>query len=273
LKTPLTITAKAWNYCTNQCGYCVSHSASARWRFHGRLEEIPQREILNFDSLVLWLQRYAPAACVHVSGGEPLLRPDIETQIAKLVVAGIPTTITTNGILIEKRPQLLDMPLKWIVTHHEANDFEIWRRNADLIREKPHIACRLITGCVTPENKHEFEYLYAGFNFMWGRLWGLRCTEWNPLQADMPHIASDVLHLIEPDGTIYPCNHSNHPSIGNINSMEYDKVPAIRQDPQCWACIRGGLCQAYQSARLTQTLEIPFEDQTCWPQNERMPRQ
>lgn len=191
---------------------------------------------------------------MHLSGGEPLLRPDIETQVEKIVSAGIAATITTNGMLISKRRRLLKMPLKWIVTHHECNDFEKWRFNADLIKKRPHIACRLLYGAASPCSAPQLEPLYKGLNFMWSRLHGLRLTDWKPVFDDLSCIASDVIHLIEPSGHVYPCNNNSKSPIGNINTMEYDKRRAFKSNGGCAECIKGGMCGAYQTAVLSNGL-------------------
>lgn len=261
MKTPLTITAKLWNYCQNGagCPYCVAGSDKDRWRYRGGFETLPPDEVLDIDRLIEWIKRFTPNCVVHVSGGEPLLRPDVEDQIEKLVNNGIPTTITTNGMMIAKRPRLLTMPLKWIVTHHECNDFDRWRYNADLIKNKPHIACRLLTGAALKASPLQLEPLYEGLNFMWGKLNGLRITPWHGRYEDRDCIATETIHLIEPNGAVHPCNASKRPPIGNIHQMVYVPEKARGLNAQCRVCVRNGLCGAYQSAVLADCLDEPFQ--------------
>jgi organic radical activating enzyme len=186
---------------------------------------------------------------VHVSGGEPLLWDGIENAVQMLVNAGIDTTITTNGLLIEKRARLLDMPLKWLVTYHSCSDFEKWRRNAALIRKKPHLACCLAGYGVEVPPAHIKRF--DDFNFAISRINGLRIIDWQPQTEDMRRIASETIHLIEPDGRVFPCNNRKAGEIGNIGGMWYDKALARSKDRECFQCVRGSHCQAYQSAALT----------------------
>ena len=259
MKTPLTITAKVWNYCQNTggCPYCVTGSQKERWRYRGGFETMPPDELLNVDRLIIWIKKFTPKCVLHISGGEPLLRPDIEDQIEKLVNNQIPLTITTNGMLISKRRRLLTMPLKWIVTHHECNDLVKWRANADLIADKPHIACRLLYGAANRDTEKELEPHYSGLNFMWSQLNGLRITPWHSRYEDRYRIATEVIHLIEPNGVVYPCNANKRPPIGNIYTMEYFPEMARGLNGNCAECVKGGLCGAYQSAVLTDCLNVP----------------
>lgn len=223
---------------------------------------IPADEVLDVDQLISWILRYTPKCRLHISGGEPLLRPDVEDQIQKLVNRGIPVTMTTNGMMIHKRPRLLTMPLTWIVTHHECNDFKKWRANADLIADKPHIACRLLYGGANIETVRSLEGQYSGLNFMWGRLHTLRVTDWTPNPDDLHCVASDVIHLIEPNGIVYPCNNNSKRPIGNIYRMTYSKATAREMNGQARQCVKGSLCAAYQSAVLINSLNVPVPQRT-----------
>lgn len=255
MKTPLTITAKVWNYCQNSCRYCVSSSNKKEWKYQNNFGSLPPQHILNFDRLRDWLLLFAPDSELHISGGEPLLRPDIETQVQKLTEAGIRITIFTNGLLIEKRPVLLSLPLKWVVTHHNCNPFALWHRNAILIRSRPHIVSHLGDGDPDDKNKS----IYDDFNFIPGQVNGLRYAPSEPCKDDLNVIASDVIHLIIPDGRIYACNSQTTFSIGNIHTMTYDKNMARLRNSRCRQCVIGRACPAYQTARLTYSLKIPGE--------------
>jgi MoaA/NifB/PqqE/SkfB family radical SAM enzyme len=247
-KTPLTITAKVWNFCQLGCIYCASGSNRFNWT-PGRIPA--PGELLDFDRLIQWLHCFTPGAVVHVSGGEPLLWDGIETAVEKLVHADIPTTITTNGLLIGNRPRLLKLPLKWIVTHHRGVCFEKWHRNALLIRDKPHIACRLVRNPeeITQQNAQR----YNDFNFAWAPMNGLRIIDWRPRALDFNNVASGTMHLIEPDGIVYPCSCKAH-QIGNVYAMTYDRKLAKGRDATARRCVQGGLCPAYQSAVLADSL-------------------
>lgn len=260
MRTPLTITAKLWSYCQNVdgCPYCIADCNKRHWRYRGNFKTLPRHEVLDVDQLILWRNKFTPESVIHLSGGEPLLRPDIEIQVEKLIKAGISVTITTNGLLIHRRPRLLKLPLKWIVTHHECNDYAKWKRNADLIADKPHIASRVIWGQVTEQNRHDFDHLYVGLNFMWAPLWRPRLTDWSANKNDFDCVATKVIHLIEPDGRVYPCSSAKKPSIGNIYSMTYHPETADHLNTQCRECVSKFLCGAYQTAVLTNCLNVPF---------------
>lgn len=246
MKTPLTITAKVWNFCQLCCPYCVAGCNAAKWK--PTRPPLPH-ELLDFRALVDWIQKFTPGAAVHVSGGEPLLWDGIENAVQMLIDAGIDTTITTNGLLIDKRARLLDMPLKWLVTYHRCSSFLKWRRNAALVRNRPHLACALAGHGM--ELTADCIKRFDGFNFAISKINGLRIIEWQPQPEDMRRIASDTIHLIEPDGRVFPCNNKKSGEIGNIGGMWYDKSLARTKDRECFQCVRGSHCQAYQSAVLT----------------------
>lgn len=209
---------------------------------------MPQSHILDFDYLIKWRKKHAPLSEIHVSGGECLLRPDIERQIEKMVSADIPVTVFTNGLLISKRKQLLDMPLKWHVTHHDCNPFGLWRANVDLIRHRPHIACRVVYGKDKEATMLRFSRLYDGLNFHWAICNGLKEGDWKPVREDLPRIASGCIHLIVPDGRVYACNCSKRPPIGHIAQGSYSPGLAKRWDREARQCAIGGNCPAYQTA-------------------------
>lgn len=248
MKTPLTITAKVWNYCQLRCSYCVSGSSKERWK--PTREPLPG-EILDFERLIQWMHCYTPGAALHISGGEPLLWDGIEDAVQMVVENDIPATITTNGLLIEKRPALHDMPVKWLVTHHQGAPFEKWHRNASLIRHRPHLVCRLAKRGEALDPKIAAKY--DDFNFCWSIIYGLRQIPWNPRITDLHSVASATIHLIEPNGRVFPCNCRTGGEIGNIHGMWYDRKRARQKDHSARQCVKGGCCQAYQSAVLTDS--------------------
>jgi len=217
---------------------------------------LDKKDVLDFDFLIRWILKYVPGCELHVSGGECLLRPDIEEQIAKLVEAGINTTIFTNGLLIHKRPRLHDMPLKWVVAHHMPNPFEKWLHNVKLIAHRPLITTRLLWTPHERKNRDAIAAQYKGLNFYWGRGNGNKEAPKMEVNADdLNHVASAVLHLIVPDGRVFPCNvHSKRP-IGHTVLMEYDPRLAKSQDCHANQCIKSDNCSAYQTARMVHALK------------------
>lgn len=286
MKTPLTITVSAWNYCQNSCLDCVSGSNRPEWKFKGNFEIfsppgcdhlndqqlrakwgadyyrrmcpdadrfLNKKDVMDFDCLIRWLLRFTPGARIHISGGEPLLRPDIETQVQKVIDAGFITTIFTNGMMIHERPKLRDMPLCWVVAHHPPNDLDKWRRNVSLIIKKRVYTTRVLHNSSEIERKEEIRRLYADFPFFFSysaaRRKELPCV---PNPEDLNCIASGVLHLIVPDGRVYACNDDRHPPIGHILKMEYHPQMAKSSDRQARQCVKSNLCPAYMSALLTR---------------------
>lgn len=205
--------------------------------------------VLNFDCLLKWIMKYAPGCQLHIAGGEPLLRPDIEDQLEKLCWAGIPLVVLTNGLLIDQRPRLLKMPLKWIVTHHTGAPLRKWIDNVKLIQHRPYMTCRVLATDHEKENKRTLEKQYDGLNFHWQRLKCTREVE-GPCHDcdDLPFVASQVIHLIEADGSVYPCNKKTHGAIGNILNSTYLPHKAKEFDRMAAGCARGGICGAYQTA-------------------------
>lgn len=286
MKTPLTITVSCWTFCFNSCPWCVSGSNLDKWQYNGNFEQfsppgfdhlnnlqirelfgpdyynrlcpdktrwLNKADILDFDCLLLWLTKFTPAAQIHVSGGEPLLRPDIENQIEKLLNAGFRTTVFTNGMLIDKRPRLADMPLTWVIAHHPPNDINKWRQNVDLVCHQRIFTTRVLYRDDELKQKDSIRNLYTGLPFFFSNA-ATRKKEvdipFNP--DDLGCIASEVLHLIVPDGRVYRCNNDKSPPIGNIMSNEYYPEIAKTSDNDARQCVKSGLCPAYISALMTK---------------------
>lgn len=234
--------------------YYYDHMCRDKTRF------LNKKEVLDFGLLRQWLSTQLDKGLIekntelHISGGEPLLRPDIEDQIEKLLTFGLGMTIFTNGLLISKRPRLLSMPLKWVVAHHMPNPLEEWRRNAILVADRPHMACRVIHQGKTFENRDDLAPLYDGLNFHWIISKGLRLIPWDPNPDDFGCIPTKVLHLIVPDGRVFPCNVATGFTIGNLNDGTYWPEKAVSQNTHCRGCVTTNACPAYQSAVLCHAL-------------------
>jgi GTP 3',8-cyclase len=91
--------------CNFRCVYCMPKEVFGRdYRFMDR------KELLSFEEL----ERVARVFVRHgvekirITGGEPLLRRDLEVLIAKLAdVDGLDLTLTTNGALLPQKAQAL----------------------------------------------------------------------------------------------------------------------------------------------------------------------
>lgn len=102
LDYPDCISAILWgNGCNFRCPFCYNKSLAL-----GTAEEITENEVLSF-----LLQRKNQLEAVVISGGEPLLQPDVVPFIEKIKKIGYLVKIDTNGCYPEKLRELLDKKL------------------------------------------------------------------------------------------------------------------------------------------------------------------
>ena len=288
MKTPTTITVIAWNYCQNRCSYCVSESCTERWKLNGKKEVwIPEgdedlnyyelcekhgfkfhdnmcpepekyldaNDVLDFDYAIKWIKEHRPGAHIHISGGEPLLRPDIEDIVEK-VSAEFETTIVTNGQLISKRPRLLDMPVKWLVTYHlNQIPFDKWLAQARLIKDKPHLATVVMTYEMRKNGWKAPKELQEEFNFEYR--WNtapklLKDFKYNP--EDLGDVASHRIMIIQPNGPVMGCNKpqrgpwERYKSHSNVYTGACDEKQLSEHNERADNCIKSNRCAAYQTA-------------------------
>src|ERR1700720_1863259 len=90
--------------CNFRCTYCMPKEVFGHdYRF------LDRKELLNFDELT----RVARAAValgvekIRLTGGEPLIRRDLEQLVAMLSVLGAELTLTTNASLLPRKAQAL----------------------------------------------------------------------------------------------------------------------------------------------------------------------
>jgi cyclic pyranopterin phosphate synthase len=115
--------------CNFRCTYCMPKEVFGHsYRFMDR------KELLDFDELT----RVARAAVslgvqkIRLTGGEPLVRRDIEHLIAMLAPLGAELTLTTNASLLPRKAQLLaDAGLDRITVSLDALDDATFRRMND----------------------------------------------------------------------------------------------------------------------------------------------
>ncbi|MDE2829245.1 MAG: GTP 3',8-cyclase MoaA [Gemmatimonadota bacterium] len=92
--------------CNFRCPYCMPAEI-----FGEKYEFLPKAEILTFEEITRLARIFADLGVtkIRVTGGEPLLRRDLETLIAKLSqISGIQDlTLTTNGYLLADKAQSL----------------------------------------------------------------------------------------------------------------------------------------------------------------------
>jgi cyclic pyranopterin phosphate synthase len=117
--------------CNFRCVYCMPKEIFGR--DHQFLE---RRELLTFEEI----ERLARAFVAHgvekirITGGEPLVRRDLERLIAKLAtIDGLDLTLTTNGSLLpQKAAALRDAGLRRVTVSLDSLDDETFRAMNDV---------------------------------------------------------------------------------------------------------------------------------------------
>jgi pyrroloquinoline quinone biosynthesis protein E len=98
---PLRITVVLFEVtarCNNRCAYCYNV-----WKIRGGAapEDLTTAEALQLLRRVLAGRgRYRPQQ-ISFTGGEPLLRDDLEQLVGEVTAAGLPTNLITNGRLLD----------------------------------------------------------------------------------------------------------------------------------------------------------------------------
>ncbi|MDR2710894.1 MAG: GTP 3',8-cyclase MoaA [Burkholderiales bacterium] len=117
--------------CNFRCMYCMPKSAFGR--DHAFLSH---SEVLRFEEITRLAKLFARLGVrkIRLTGGEPLLRKNIERLIEMLAtIDGIDLTLTTNAsILAEKAPSLRDAGLQRITVSLDAIDDAMFRRMNDV---------------------------------------------------------------------------------------------------------------------------------------------
>jgi organic radical activating enzyme len=252
-----TVTISVWNFCQNSCPYCVSGSNSCYWKWEPR-REIPDSEITPIGPAIEWIKRYRPGAAVHISGGEPLIRPDIVKCVSDVVEAGFDTTIFTNGLALRERTELLDMPVKWYVSYHQdcGTSIDKWLKIVDPIRDRRHVLHTIIA---TKEHlKWSFQNRdkFRSWNFVekWDKVPNrVLPNDYRLNPNELNDIASNRLTLICHHG-IYPCNNVRSGTIGSLKDLSFDIEKARSLDAESKKCVLRGACAAWTSAALIETI-------------------
>jgi organic radical activating enzyme len=287
MKTPTTITLIAWNYCNNNCSYCVSESNQPEWKiskkreiwkpigdeslnyyqlcekygfgFHERMCPEPEnyfnaKDILDFNYAIKWIKKYRPESHIHISGGEPLLRFDIEEEIKKITDEFI-TTVVTNGRFISIREKLLDLPLKWLVSYHPTQiPLDEFLEEISLIKNKPHLITTVLTEEMEENNwKAPKEFSEYNFEIKYDKN-PMRdiLFKYNP--EDLNDISSHRILMIQPNGCIVGCNKTHrgsfhrYKSANNIYAMTIDEEDLAINNVRAYNCVLNNRCSAYQTA-------------------------
>ena len=96
---------------------------------------LPRRELLSFEEILRVARLFAERGVrkIRITGGEPLLRKDVERLIEMLArLDGVEITLTTNGVLLPRMAQrLADAGLHRVTVSLDALDDALFRRMND----------------------------------------------------------------------------------------------------------------------------------------------
>jgi len=116
--------------CNFRCVYCMPKEVYGR--DHKFLE---RRELLSFEEITRVASTFVAAGVqkIRVTGGEPLVRRDLELLIAQLAELDVDLTLTTNGSLLPQKAQALaDAGLRRITVSLDSLDDAIFRELNDV---------------------------------------------------------------------------------------------------------------------------------------------
>ena len=116
--------------CNFRCVYCMPREV-----FGDDYPFLPRRELLSFEEIVRVARLFVARGVrkIRITGGEPLLRKDIERLIEMLArLPGVEITLTTNGVLLPKLARRLkDAGLHRVTVSLDALDDALFRRMND----------------------------------------------------------------------------------------------------------------------------------------------
>jgi GTP 3',8-cyclase len=116
--------------CNFRCVYCMPKEVFGR--DHRFLE---RRELLTFEEIARVASVFTSAGVrkIRLTGGEPLLRRDLERLVALLAERDVDLTLTTNGSLLPQKAQtLVDAGLRRVTVSLDSLDDEQFRALNDV---------------------------------------------------------------------------------------------------------------------------------------------
>ena len=117
--------------CNFRCVYCMPKEVFGRdYRF------LPRAELLTFEEIERLAHIFAAHGVtkIRLTGGEPLLRRDVEHLVARLArIPGLDLTLTTNGSLLARKARALaDAGLDRVTVSLDSLDDEVFRTMNDV---------------------------------------------------------------------------------------------------------------------------------------------
>ena len=116
--------------CNFRCVYCMPKEVYGRdHRF------LDRRELLTFEEIARVARVFVEGGVrkIRITGGEPLVRRDVELLIAQLSALGVDLTLTTNGSLLPQKAQALtDAGLTRVTVSLDALDDATFRALNDV---------------------------------------------------------------------------------------------------------------------------------------------
>ena len=121
--------------CNFRCSYCMPKEV-----FDKHYDFLPQSSLLSFEEITRTARLFVAHGVrkIRLTGGEPLLRKNLEVLVAMLAALRTPDgdaldlTLTTNGSVLARKAQALkDAGLKRVTVSLDALDDAIFRRMND----------------------------------------------------------------------------------------------------------------------------------------------
>jgi len=115
--------------CNFRCRYCMP-----RERFGENHTFLPRRAYLSFEEIEKVVAACRPLGLekVRITGGEPLLRPDLHDLISRVSSTGVEVALTTNASLLSgQAPRLADAGLDRVTVSLDALDPKIHSQMTD----------------------------------------------------------------------------------------------------------------------------------------------
>ena len=115
--------------CNFRCSYCMP-----RERFGENHTFLPRRAYLSFEEIEKVVTACRPLGLekVRITGGEPLLRPDLHDLISRVSSTGVEVALTTNASLLSgQAPRLADAGLDRVTVSLDALDPKIHSQMTD----------------------------------------------------------------------------------------------------------------------------------------------